>query len=776
MTLKSKIAGFIAVLTLSAPTAAFAQMADFHVVPLPKEVKATRAGNFELSERTIITYPKGDKKMRRNAELLAEYVEEATGIKLPVTTIPAQQHCIRLTNALKNRNPEAYQLRVNSEIIFIDGATAAGVFYGIQTLRKALPQGQTTKVVLPATEVNDRPRFSYRGAHLDVARHFVGVDSVKRFIDLIALHNINRLHWHLTDDQGWRVEIKKFPLLTKIGSTRPETVIGHNTGKYDGKPHSGFYTQKQLKDIVKYAAERQITIIPEIDLPGHMQAALAAYPELGCTGGPYEVWKQWGVSDQVLCAGNPKIYDFIDGVFDEIVKIFPSEYIHVGGDECPKREWEKCPKCQAFIKANHLEADGKHSAEERLQSYVIRHAEKHLSSLGRKIIGWDETLEGGLAPGATVMSWRGERGGIEAAKLGHDVIMTPNTYLYFDYYQSNQPDLEPIANGGYLPIELVYSYEPMPKALTPEEQKHIVGVQANCWSEYLPTFRNVEYMELPRMAALSELQWCSAEQKDFDAFMERLPKLIDLYRREGYNYAKVIYNVRLDVRPDTSRCILTAELGTFGEADIRYTLDGSKPTISSKAYTGPIELQGNVQLRAAAFRGDEMSAVAAQDFKTGLSTACPIRLLKDANSAYTFSGAQQLIDGIEGGDPSFRTGRWMGFSENDLEAIIDLGAAKEISNVSFNCIEEHANWIFDALGATIEGSLDGTNFTPLASADYGQAKALIEKALIKSHSLDFAPQTTRYLRLKVQAERNMPAWHWAAGKPGFLFVDEIVVK
>ena len=320
---------------------------------------------------------------------------------------------------------------------------------------------------------------------------------------MLALHNINRFHWHLSEDQGWRIEIKSRPELTEIGSKRAETVIGHNSGKYDGKPYGGFFTQEEAKEIVAYAAERHITVIPEIDMPGHMQAALAAYPNLGCTGGPYEVWKIWGVSEDVLCAGNDETLKFIEDVLGEIIQIFPSEYIHVGGDECPKVRWAKCPKCQARIKALGLKSDKNHTAEERLQSFIINHAEKFLNGHGRQIIGWDEILEGGLAPNATVMSWRGVAGGIEAAKQKHDVIMTPNTYLYFDYYQTKDIANEPEAIGGYVPVETVYNYEPMPADLTPEEQKYIIGVQANLWTEYIPTYSQVEYMELPRMAAIS---------------------------------------------------------------------------------------------------------------------------------------------------------------------------------------------------------------------------------------------------------------------------------
>lgn len=432
---------------------------------------------------------------------------------------------------LEKENPEAYSLEVKQGQVVITAPTEAGVFYGIQTLRKSIGIAEGGSIELPAVSITDEPRFGYRGMMLDVSRHFFSVDDVKCYIDMLALHNINRLHWHLSDDQGWRIEIKKYPKLTEIASQRKETVIGRNSGKYDGQPYGGFYTQQQAKEIIAYAAERYITVIPEIDLPGHMQAALTAYPELGCTGGPYEVWTQWGVSDNVLCAGNDKTIEFVKDVLAEIVEIFPSEYIHVGGDECPKTVWAKCPKCQARIKALGLKSDSKHTKEERLQSFVIHEAEAFLATKGRKMIGWDETLEGGLAPGATVMSWRGEGGGIEAAKQGHDVVMTPNTYLYFDYYQSKDTDTEPLAIGGYLPMERVYSYEPMPKALSPEEQKYIIGVQANLWTEYIPDLKQIQYMVLPRMAALCEVQWSQPNKKDYESFLKRVSRLVDIYQR-----------------------------------------------------------------------------------------------------------------------------------------------------------------------------------------------------------------------------------------------------
>ena len=387
-------------------------------------------------------------------------------------------------------------------------------------------QTGVSEVLLPSVEINDYPRFAYRGGMLDVCRHFITLDSVKQYIDILALHNINRMHWHLSDDQGWRIEIKKYPRLIEIGSKRAGSQIGRDFNKHDTIPYGGYFTQEQIKEVINYAADRYITIIPEIDMPGHQLSALAAYPDLGCTGGPYEVWRRWGVSEDVMCAGNEKSMRFLEDVLDEVIALFPSEYIHVGGDECPKVRWKECPKCQAKIKELGIKGDSKHSAEEYLQSYVISRMEKFVESKGRHIIGWDEILQGGLAPNATVMSWRGTSGGIEAAKLEHKVIMAPNIYMYFDYYQTDDVENEPLAIGGYVPIEKVYGFEPT-DGIPDEYKSYIIGVQANLWTEYISTFDYATYMLLPRMAALAEVQWENPGKKDFNNFISRAIRMTD---------------------------------------------------------------------------------------------------------------------------------------------------------------------------------------------------------------------------------------------------------
>ena len=749
-------------------------IANYEVVPMPLEINTTQQASFLLKSGVTVYYPVGNEKMQRNAEFLASYVKAQTGIELQVQAGEGGKGGIVLQLGLANDNPEAYQLKVDASQVVISSPSEAGVFYGIQTLRKAVDVAEGSNVELPAVEINDQPRFGYRGMMLDVGRHFFSMDEIKTYIDMMALHNINRFHWHLSEDQGWRIEIKKYPKLTEIGSMRKETVIGHNSGKYDGKPYGGFYTQEQAKEIVAYAAERYITVIPEIDLPGHMQAALAAYPELGCTGGPYEVWTQWGVSDNVLCAGNDQTIQFIKDVLAEIVEIFPSEYIHVGGDECPKDKWKTCPKCQARIKALGLKSDNKHTKEERLQSYVIHEAEEFLNSKGRKMIGWDETLEGGLAPNATVMSWRGEAGGIEAAKQHHDVVMTPNTYLYFDYYQSKDTETEPMAIGGYLPMERVYSYEPMPKSLSPEEQKYIVGVQANLWTEYIPDFKQVQYMVLPRMAALCESQWCAPEKKNYEAFLQRVSRLIDIYAKNGWNYATHIFDVMLDLKPNTETGTLDAVARTIDNAPIYYTLDGSEPTTASEKYTDVIKIDKPCTLRTVAIRPSGSSKITNDEISFSKSSMKPITMLQPINKQYEFSGATVLVDGMTG-NMNYKTGRWIAFYTNDLEAVIDLKEATEISSMTLHTCVEKGDWVFDTRGITVSVSDDNQTFKEVASEAYPAMKES-DPNQIYTHELKFDPVKTRYVKVQALSEQKIPSWHGGKGNPGFLFVDEIILN
>ncbi len=752
--------------------------ADYEVIPLPQQITEKSGSGFTLDETVKILFPEGNDAMARNAAFLSEYVAQMTGLQLQteaaatVDAGAANGH-IALTLGLDPEKPEAYRLTVGKEGVTIVGGSEAGVFYGIQTLRKALPV-VSGSVLLPAVEVNDWPRFGYRGAHLDVSRHFIGVDSVKRFIDMLALHNMNRFHWHLTDDQGWRIEIKSRPELTTVGSKRKATVIGHNSGRYDSVPYGGFYTQDQAREVVAYAAERHITVIPEIDLPGHMLAALTAYPELGCTGGPYEVWGQWGVAEDVLCAGNDATLKFIDEVLGEVVDLFPSEYIHVGGDECPKVRWKSCPKCQARIRALGIKGDDKHTAEEYLQSFVINHAEKFLNARGRQMIGWDETLEGGLAPNATVMSWRGVEGGIEAARQKHQAIMTPTTYLYFDYYQSKETDKEPIAIGGHVPVEMVYNYEPVSPLLTPEEAEYIIGVQANLWTEYIPNFRQVEYMELPRMAALAEIQWSDPGRKNYNEFLARLPQLVRIYDLMGYNYATHVFDVNVSFTPNPAKGVLDVAMTAIDGAPIHYTLDGTEPTEASSRYVDTLRIAEPGALKAVVVRPTGHSRVFTEEIAFNKASVRPITMLQPINKQYEYAGAGTLVDGLRG-NGNYKTGRWIAFWKNDMEAVIDLGDSTEISRAQIETCVVKGDWVFDARYFGVAVSDDGKTFRTVAEAEY-PVMANSDRDGVYIHELLFEPTVTRFVKITAKPEHAMPTWHPGKNSPAFLFVDEIYLN
>ena len=749
--------------------------ANYEVIPLPEMITTPQADAdkpFVLTADTKITYPEGDASLQQYAGFLQEYIKKQAGIEVNIA--PNQNNetnTIALLQNYQNNNKEAYQVVVNAKNITVNGASKAGTFYGVQLLRKSIPVQKVGKVIFPAKEITDKPYFAYRGAHLDSARHFFTADSVRIYIDMLALHNINKFHWHLTDDQGWRFESKKYPKLTVVGSTRSQTMVNKQWDTFDGKPHGGFYTQQEMKDIVKYAADRNITVIPEIDLPGHMVAALATYPQLGCTGGPYKVRETWGIAEDVLCAGNPETYDFIKNILEEVTEVFPSEYIHIGGDECPKDSWKKCPKCQAKIKELGIKGDAKHTAEEYLQSHIITFAEDVLAKKGRKIIGWDEILEGGLAPNATVMSWRGIGGAIEAAKSNHDAIMTPVSYCYFDYYQTDKTDKEPLAIGGYVPVERVYSFNPYPDALNKEQQKHILGVQANVWTEYIKTFKHVQYMVLPRFAALAEVQWEDpAKPKDYNQFLQRLMRLLPIYQLEGYNYAKHIFDLRAEVKPEVGDIQVT--LSCLQDTPIYYTTDGSEPTKSSNVYKEPLKLTQDTHLKAKVF-GQETESSFEQQFLFNNATVRPIEFLSKPSYNYTFGGAITLVDGRKGGTNS-RSGEWLGFSEAPCEVVITLKENTPVKEVRFNALIETGDWIYPPTSFEVWGSKDGKSYNLLAKENY----ALPNKALkeIKTYSLSFPEKEVTYLKVKINGVNKIPSFHQgAAGKPGFLFIDEIQV-
>ena len=530
------------------------QRADYNVIPLPKEVKADTEQVFTLRKGMGVAFDATNPEIYRNVQFLCEWVKEMTGINLMLTPND-KKAAIRMSldfptkkgekeDELTEQQQEAYIINVDKKGVTIQARKPVGLFRAAQTLRKALPviKEGAEQVELPFAKIYDEPRFEYRGVLLDCGRHFFTVEFIKKFIDVMALHGSNQLHWHLTEDQGWRFEVKAYPGLAPKGSVRTETVIGPgNSGIYDGTPYGGYYTQEDCREVVRYAAERYINVVPEIDLPGHMQSALHVFPHLGCTGGPYPVRTYWGVSREVLCGGNPETLTFLKTVLGELCDIFPSKYIHIGGDECPKDRWKKCEKCQAKIKELGLKNDGKHSLENQLQSYINREVEAFIKERGRDIIGWDEILEGGLSGGSIIMSWRGVKGGIAAARQGHRVIMSPNVYSYIDHPQlKDYLGRQPRTTDSYIvSASKVYSFEPLiPDSLTPEQQRLILGPQVNLWTEHIAYPQHAFYQLLPRLGASCEVQWCLPEQKDFENFKSRLPRLKAIYDLIGVNYCR----------------------------------------------------------------------------------------------------------------------------------------------------------------------------------------------------------------------------------------------
>lgn len=748
--------------------------ADYRVVPLPKTItESPDEKAFTLSPDVSICYLSSQKELQKEADFLSEYINDILGYSLKtVSSEGVESRAINLSIAptLFNNDNE-YQIIVNEDNIKIIGSNASSVFHGIQTLRKSLPFDAKGEIVgMPAAVITDYPRFGHRGMMLDVCRHIFTLDSIKQFIDVMALHNMNKFHLHLTDDQGWRMEIKKYPELTQVGAWRSGTKIG-KTETYDSIRYGGYYTQEELRELVQYAADRHITIIPEVDLPGHQLAALTTYPELGCTGGPYEVWRQWGVSEDVICAGNEDAMTFLEDVLLEVMDVFPSEYIHIGGDECPKTRWEQCPKCQAKIKELGFKDDDKFTAEAYLQSYVMTRMEKFIEDHGRKVIGWDEVLEGGLGPNVTVMSWRNSEAGKEAAQQKHDVIMTPCSHLYFDYYQTDDTDNEPIAIGGYIPVSKVYEFEPIPSGLSDEEAKHILGPQANLWTEYIKDMKTVFYRILPRMDALSEVQWVMPEQKDYDDFLKRTYKMVELYDIMGWNYAKHIFDIDVDITPNIEAKCIDITMSKFGEGDILYTLDGSDPLVSGIKYVGPIKLTESAQLRAIVKRINNVGREFSTDIELSKSSMKPITLKNEPNEAYRFEGANTLIDGLSGGK-NYKTGRWIAFFGENLDATIDLLEGQEISRLRFNCNLTKGDWIFNAKSVKILVSDDGNEYKEIHQEEF--PIEMVREDGVIAYDIDFEKSNARFVNVVIEPFM-CPEGHSGYGYPAWIFVDELKI-
>jgi len=584
-------------------------------------------------------------------------------------------------------NEEGYKLTINKNLIEVISKNLKGAFYAVQSLFQLLPINSDSKsIAIPCIEIKDQPQFKYRGMHLDVGRHFFSVDFIKKYIDLMSRLKMNTFHWHLTEDQGWRIEIKKYPKLQEVAAFRNETLIGHYSDQphqFDGKRYGGYYTQKQIKEVVAYAQERQVTIIPEIEMPGHSQAAIAAYPELGCTGEQVEVATKWGVFNDIYCP-KENTFKFLEDVIDEVVALFPGKYIHIGGDEAPKTNWKKCDHCQKLIKKENLKD------EHGLQSYFISRMEKYINSKGKQIIGWDEILEGGLAPNATVMSWRGTNGAVQAAKEGHDVILTPGSHCYFDHYQSDNEN-EPIAIGGFLPLEKVYSFNPIPEELNEEESKYVLGAQGNVWTEYMSNEKQVEYMAFPRMIALSEVIWSSLESRDYNDFIKRLEFYQKRLDKLDVNYANHIYEVKGELV--NSDGILSYKLSATSDTyPIYYSIDDTEP---SKLYSNPIDVTSSMTIKAVVKdRNKILGNTFEEEITLHKGLGAKISIDKEPHPAYNAGGKEALINGISGNNKRYGDKEWLGFSGEDIEITIEFKNPTEIISISTRFYNGNGQWIY----------------------------------------------------------------------------------
>ncbi len=745
-----------------------------NLIPYPVKVME-QSGSFELNASTKIIAT-GDA-----SQLVANYLQGllhgATAFDLPIEN-KKTSNSITL-ELVKGMADEAYELSVQPQEIIIKASQSAGLFYGVQTLRQLLPtEIESSKVVnnitwkVSCVEIKDEPRFNYRGMHLDVARHFFPVKFVKKYIDMLALHKMNRFHWHLTEDQGWRIEIKKYPKLQEIAAFRKETIIGHNNNppaRFDGKRYGGFYTQDEIKEVVAYAKARFITIIPEIEMPGHAMAAISAYPELSCTGDPIEAATRWGVFKTVFCP-KEETFEFLENVLLEVFELFPSEYIHIGGDECPKDDWKASEFCQDLIKKEGLKD------EHELQSYFIKRMEKFINSHDRQIIGWDEILEGGLAPNATVMSWRGINGGIAAARQGHDVIMTPNSHAYFDYYQSRSKS-EPLAIGGFLSLEKVYSYEPIPSdSLTKDQEKHILGAQGNLWTEYITTPNVAEYMAFPRALAFAEVNWSPKSARDYDNFTTRLGAHFKRLDAMGVNYAKHIFDVTANLSRNEEGKLQVDLNSKNQQGKIHFTTDGDIPTPDAPIYEKPILLGESNKVYAALFENNNPTAnslgnMLKADFVTHKAAIRKITTNFPASKSFGKGDSTLLVNGVLGNQSRFNDGQWLGWQGKNLEAVVDLGALTPIESITLRFFKSEHQWIYYPKKATISFSHDNETFVKVG--EYSNFTGQKDKVLDVIYDLK---TNVQYIKVSIDHYGIIPEGRRGGGENAWFFMDEIVVQ
>ena len=780
------------------------------IIPQPVQLQPGK-GFFLLNARTRIVA--ADEEDRRSAALFNLYLQEVYGFQLGIAEQGNVKNGIRLSTKkwIKAPDRDAYSLQVSANGVLIEGDTYAATFYGLQTLIQLLPAARvSTPFSLPCLSILDYPRFAYRGMHLDVCRHFFPPAFIRRYIDYLALHKMNYFHWHLTEDQGWRIEIRKSPRLTSVGAFRNGTIIGRYPGTgNDNIPYGGFYTQQEIKDIVQYAAARHITVMPEIEMPGHSSAAIAAYPWLSCFPGQKTdipshpslasqkaagklVQETWGVFDDVYCAGSDSSFLFLQDVLDEVIALFPSTYIHVGGDECPKTNWQKCPRCQARMKALGLKD------EHELQSYFIRRMEKYVNAKGRKLVGWDEILEGGLPSNAVVMSWRGEQGGIEAAKQGHQVIMTPEKPVYFDQAQSKDEDS--LVIGGYNPLEQVYAYEPVPRALDSSGSAHVLGAQANVWTEYMTNGRKVEYMVLPRMSALAEVQWSPREKRSWGDFEKRLKVQFRRYDLWHANYSRTYFELQGTVLPAPDRNGVFWKLDRKDSAAlvrvhfwsarnaIRTGAAGRKngqpatPVLPAYAledsmlYAGPVKIDTTGIYEAQVWEKSGGGMVAAgkklrQAFHINKATGKNISIAKAPNGKYPGQpGAFSLVNGVYS-NKGLSYPDWLGWIGDDLEAVIDLGRTQSFDSVRLHTLDQNGSWIYLPPSVTVWTSNDGKSFQQA-----GSSAAFVPDTLTMGWiSVAVPKQRARFVRIIAKNYGTIPAGQPGAGNKAWLFADEVQV-
>ena len=741
---------------------------EIQIIPEPNNTKRYVA-SFILNSETEISY---SEDFKISAEFLKAYISNGSNIKLKANSASNK---INFKKDGSIKNAEGYKLEVLENEITISASTDKGAFYAVQSLRQLLPETFETgnfkhkEVSIQGVLIEDSPEFIYRGMHLDVGRHMYSVDFIKKYIDAMAMLKMNTFHWHLTEDQGWRIEIKKYPKLQEIAAYRNETLVGHYSNQphqFNGKTYGGYYTQEEIKDIVAYAQERFVTIIPEIEMPGHSQAAIAAYPELGCTGEQVEVAKKWGVFEEIYCTKD-ETFNFLEDVLDEVLELFPSKYIHIGGDEAPKTRWKACDDCQNRKKDEGLKD------EHELQNYFITRIEKYLNSKGRQIIGWDEILEGGLAPNATVMSWRGFDGAIEAAKQHHNVILTPGSHCYFDHYQSESKD-EPIAIGGFLPLEKVYNFNPIPDGLTKEEVKYVLGAQGNVWTEYMPTEDQVEYMAFPRMLAMSEVLWIQPENKNYKDFVSRLENFQLRLNALDINYANHLYEIEGSLLSDVGKSFFELKSSTEGKT-IRYTLDGKAPSLESEIYKTRIPITKTTELKAAVFNSKkQLGKVFTQKINYHKAVGAKITINKQPHKAYSGSGSEGLINGISGSNSRFGDKEWLGFWGEDIVITIDLGKNTEVNTVVTRFYEAEGQWVYAPRHVHVE--LLETEDDLILTSPQEILNDNLETVISYKTDEDLSEIKPRFIKIYVDNYGTIPKGKQGVGNKAWTFIDEIIIN